>query len=67
LTTPQGVGEASEVKGEADAGLVGSTKSALMLATIETAPVTAFLGAGRGRAMDAQFFNELKSVRFDFD
>jgi hypothetical protein len=67
LTTPQGEGEASRVLGEAAAGLVSFTKSALMLATIVATTVTALLGAERRWAMDAQFFKELKSVRFDFD
>jgi len=64
---PQGEGEASRVIGEAAAGLVWFTKSAPMLATIVAPTVTTFLGTVRRRAMDAQFFNELKSVRFDFD
>jgi hypothetical protein len=38
-----------------------------MLATIVATTVTTFLGAERRGAMDAQFFKELKSVRFDFD
>jgi hypothetical protein len=53
--TPQCEGEASGVMGEADAGLVWFTKSALMLATIVATTVTAFLGTVRGRAMDAHF------------
>jgi len=42
--TPQCEGEASGVMGEAVAGLVCFTKSALMLATIVATPVTALFG-----------------------
>jgi hypothetical protein len=62
LTTPQGEGEASGVMGEAADGLVPVTKSALTLATITATTATVFLGTVRGRAIDAQFFKELKSV-----
>jgi hypothetical protein len=67
LTTPQGEVEASGVMGEAAGGLVPVTKSALTLATITATTATVVLGTVRGRAIDAQFFKELKSVRFDFD
>ncbi len=61
MTTPQGEGEASRVMGEAAAGLVFVTKSALMLATIVATTVTAFVGTVSEGVMDAQFFKELKS------
>ena len=60
--TPQCEGEASGVMGEAVAGLVCFTKSALMLVTIVATTVQAFSRAVRARAMVAQFFKELKSV-----
>ena len=54
--TPQCEGEASRVMGEAFAGLMCFTKSALMLATIVATTVTAFLGTVRGGANGCTLF-----------